>query len=175
VPRSSEREGADRTSARPGSHCADRPERKDRAIHLAKPVPLVVLAALTTLTTNEHKTHLPGCREPKPYSAKAARACAQTGRAYWKRTHPFTYTQFELCVANQEAGEPGSTSFSTINWHYDSGYEGAYNWTNETWLAQGGGRYAAHAYEASPQAQTLVFRAHANAHDWPNSVPACGG
>ena len=110
------------------------------------------------------------------YSAKTARVCEHVGRHYWRRTHPaFEYGSFELCVANRESGEPGSTRFDTINWHYDGEYEGAYNWTNSTWLAQGGGRYAAHAYEASPEDQTLVFRAHANAADWPNTVPACGG
>jgi hypothetical protein len=81
-----------------------------------------------------------------------------------------------MCVANRESGEPGSTSFATIDWRYDArGYEGAYNWVNSTWLAMGGGLYARHAYDASPEQQTLIFRAHANSHDWPETVPACGG
>jgi hypothetical protein len=79
-----------------------------------------------------------------------------------------------LCVANREAGEPGSYSYSTIDWHYVGGdYEGAFNWLNSTWLAMGGGRYAEHANEATPEQQTRVFMAHANSRDWPVTVPAC--
>jgi hypothetical protein len=82
----------------------------------------------------------------------------------------------ELCVANRESGEPGSTSYSTVNWRIvGEGYEGAYQWVNSTWLAMGGGRYAQHANEATPEQQTLIFRAHANAQDWPVTIPACGG
>jgi hypothetical protein len=63
-----------------------------------------------------------------------------------------------------------------VNWGYvGNGYEGAYNWVNSTWLNMGGGRYAQHANEASPEQQTLIFRAHANSQDWPLTVPACGG
>lgn len=88
----------------------------------------------------------------------------------------FRFRPFELCVANREAGEPGSYSYSTINWSYvGESYEGAYNWVNSTWLAMGGGRYAQHANEATPREQTLIFRAHANSQDWPLTVPACGG
>ncbi len=76
-------------------------------------------------------------------------------------------------MANREAGEPGSRRFGTINWRYDGDYEGAYNWVNGTWLSMGGGRYARHAFEATPREQTLVFRRHANSSDWPNTVPAC--
>lgn len=84
-------------------------------------------------------------------------------------------------MANQESGTGGvatqaNARFDTINWHYSDGtYEGAYNWDNSTWLSMGGGRYTAHANDATPEQQTLIFRAHANASDWPRSVPACGG
>lgn len=79
-------------------------------------------------------------------------------------------------MANRESGEPGSYSFSTIRWNYvGEGYEGAYNWVNSTWLAEGGGRYAKHANEATPEQQTRVFMAHENPGDWPLTVPACGG
>lgn len=84
-------------------------------------------------------------------------------------------TPFDLCVANRESGQPGSYSYSTINWHYNGDYEGAYNWTNSTWLAEGGGRYARHAYDATPLEQTRIFNEHANSRDWPVTVPACGG
>lgn len=91
--------------------------------------------------------------------------------------HPrFRFRTFELCVANRESGSPGSTSFRTINWRFDGeGYEGAYNWVHSTWLSMGGGRYAYHAYNATARQQTLIFRAHANSRDWPNTVPACSG
>jgi hypothetical protein len=86
-----------------------------------------------------------------------------------------------LCVANHESGTgtvatPQNARFNTINWRYSDGnYEGAYNFVNSTWLAMGGGRYAKHSNDATPEQQTKVFRAHANPHDWPESVPACGG
>lgn len=67
-----------------------------------------------------------------------------------------------------------NSRFNTINWRYNDGnYEGAYNFVNSTWLAMGGGRYAQHANDASPEDQTKVFLAHANPGDWPESVPAC--
>ena len=142
-------------------------------MHRALLVPVAALALSPMATARTQ--HVPGCRKPVGYSARVASVCRHAGRHYWHRTHRFQFGSFELCVANQEAGEPGSTSFATINWHYDADYEGAYNWVNSTWLAEGGGRYAPHAYEASPEAQTLIFRAHANSQDWPRSVPACGG
>lgn len=86
-----------------------------------------------------------------------------------------TITVFDLCVANRESGSPGSTSFATINWRYSGEYEGAYNWVNSTWLAEGGGRFARHAYEATPAEQSQVFNEHENSRDWPVTVPACGG
>lgn len=115
------------------------------------------------------RSHHPECR--------TARCRVAADRA-WARHHPprFRFTAFELCVANRESGEPGSISYNTIRWDYvGEGYEGAYNWVNSTWLAMGGGKYAQHANEASPKDQTLIFRAHANPHDWPLTVPACYG
>ena len=80
-----------------------------------------------------------------------------------------------MCVANRESGEPGSYSYSTINWKYNGEFEGAYNWVNSTWLAEGGGKYAQHAYEATPNQQSQIFNENVNPHDWPVTVPACGG
>lgn len=38
----------------------------------------------------------------------------------------------------------------------------------------GGGKYAGHAYDATPKEQTLIFRAHAfEPGQWPETVPAC--
>lgn len=127
-----------------------------------------MLFALTG-TAEARKHHHPGCR--------SARCDRHADRLYAKHHRPkFRFTTFELCVANRESGEPGSTSFSTIRWNYvGEGYEGAYNWVNSTWLAMGGGRYAEHANEASPKDQTLIFRAHANPGDWPLTVPDCSG
>jgi hypothetical protein len=86
------------------------------------------------------------------------------------------YPVFALCVANQESGSPGSTSFATVNWRYDDGqFEGAYNWVHSTWEAMKRPSDPGYAVDASPRQQTEVFMAHANANDWPNSVPACGG
>jgi len=80
-------------------------------------------------------------------------------------------------VANHEAGEPGSESASTVDWHIvDPPYEGAYQWMPSTWDAAGGGRYGS-ASSASPEHQTIIFD-YWEARDpgaWPESVPACGG
>jgi Transglycosylase-like domain len=104
------------------------------------------------------------------------------GDLRWGHKHhwhpPFRFSRFELCVANRESGDgqatPSTARYVTINWRYHGeGYEGAFNWVNSTWLAMGGGRYAQHAYDASPEQQTLVFRANANSQDWPQTVPAC--
>jgi hypothetical protein len=121
--------------------------------------------------------HLPGCHARIADTLGNRASCIRTGRAWAIRHRPqFHMTAFEVCVANHESGEPNDPyNPAHIDWRYSGDYEGAYNWTNETWLAQGGGRYAKHAYEATPEQQTLVFRAHANAQDWPNTVPACGG
>lgn len=87
-------------------------------------------------------------------------------------------SSFALCVANREAGNPGSTSAASVDWTIrDSPYEGGFQWLHATWLAQGGGRYAQRAVEATPAEQIAVFRA-AEPSDpgaWPQSVPACGG
>jgi hypothetical protein len=107
------------------------------------------------------------------------RACRRRVEGAWRKKHPrpaYRFPPFALCVANRESGEPGSYSFNTIRWGYvGEGYEGAYNWVNSTWLAEGGGRFARHANEASPRQQTEVFMAHENSRDWPLTVPACGG
>lgn len=121
---------------------------------------------------------------PSAGSAVAHRRCTtrRCGRLWAEHHRPrFVYTAFELCVANRESGSTGSTSFGAIDWRYGApgdphkDYEGAFNWVNSTWLAMGGGRYAKHAYDATPEQQTRIFRAHANSRDWPLTVPACGG
>lgn len=89
-----------------------------------------------------------------------------------------TGSAFALCVANHEAGSPGSTSAGTVNWAIeDAPYEGGFQWLHSSWIAQGGGRYAARAVEATPAEQIAVFQAAepSNPGAWPSSVPACGG
>lgn len=135
---------------------------------LAALLSIAAVASPAPAHTPHHFKHHPECRTLR---------CARHADRAWARRHRpnFIFGAFELCVANREAGEPGSTSFDTINWRYSGDYEGAYNWVNGTWLSMGGGRFAAHAYEATPEQQTLIFRAHANSRDWPQTVPACGG
>jgi hypothetical protein len=92
------------------------------------------------------------------------------------KQHRYRFPKFALCVANRESGEPGSYRFDTIDWRYDAeGYEGAANWLNATWLAAGGGRYAQHAYAATPEQQVKVFMSYEPSHPgaWPQSVPPC--
>ncbi len=88
-------------------------------------------------------------------------------------------TSFDLCVANRENGEPGATSFSTVNWKADNAYEGAFSWEPSKWAAGGGLRYAAHPYEATPMQQIAVFHQNGRNGEWTSSnwptIPPCGG
>lgn len=89
-----------------------------------------------------------------------------------------TGSTFALCVANHEAGSAGSTSPATVDWTIDDPpYEGGFQWLNATWLAQGGGRYARRAVEATPTEQIAIFQAAVQSDPgaWPESVPACRG
>jgi hypothetical protein len=57
---------------------------------------------------------------------------------------------------------------STGNWSSNTGngFEGGLQFTNSTWIAWGGGKYANHAYNASREQQIII----ANGHDlgnWP--------
>ncbi len=135
----------------------------------------VVPAASVTPSHHPHhhrdNSHNPGCQ--------TARCDKRVGRRWWRQHHhtpAFHMTRFEICVANHESGAPEDPyNPAHINWRYRGDYEGAYNWVNSTWLAEGGGRYAQHAYDATPKQQVLIFRAHENPRDWPVTVPACGG
>ena len=59
------------------------------------------------------------------------------------------------------------------NWAISSGsYEGGLQFSNGTWLAFGGGAYAQHAYQASPEAQIAIAEkvlasAGGRFTDWP--------
>ena len=98
-------------------------------------------------------------------------------RVHHARYGPVKITALDLCVANRENGEPGSYSYSTINWHADNEYEGAYSEEHAKWVSGGGLRYAAHAYEATPAQQSAVFNRQIKTEPgaWPNTLPACGG
>lgn len=84
-------------------------------------------------------------------------------------------TKFDLCVANRENGEPGSTSYNTINWHAVNEYYGAYSFLHSTWVSDGGLRFSYNANEATPEEQTIVFNewSRRDPGAWPNTIPPC--
>jgi hypothetical protein len=97
---------------------------------------------------------------PNPWSSRRRRTAIST---------------FDLCVANRENGEPGSLTYSTIDWHAVNEYYGAYSFLDGTWREAGGRRFAREANEASPEQQSIVFN-HWSAVDpgaWPNTLPPC--
>ncbi len=73
------------------------------------------------------------------------------------------------CIAEKESGG---------NWGDRSGgFEGGLQFLNSTWLSAGGGRYAQHAYDATPAQQVEVARswlAQTSWDQWPNTSRACG-
>ncbi|MGH2904003.1 MAG: transglycosylase family protein [Solirubrobacteraceae bacterium] len=74
---------------------------------------------------------------------------------------------FVRCVTMRE---------SSMEWHIvDPPYSGGDQWTESTWLAAGGGRFARVAADASPAQQMLVFERYEPSHPgaWPVTVPAC--
>jgi hypothetical protein len=65
---------------------------------------------------------------------------------------------------------------SSMQWHIvDPPYSGGDQWTESTWLAAGGGRFASIAAQATPEQQMRVFEDYEPAHPgaWPVTVPAC--
>ena len=78
-----------------------------------------------------------------------------------------TTISFIRCVTMRE---------SSMEWHIvDPPYSGGDQWTESTWLAAGGGRFATIAARATPQEQMLVFARYEPSHPgaWPVTVPAC--
>ena len=74
-----------------------------------------------------------------------------------------------MCVAERE---------SSMQWHVvDPPYSGGFQFSDETWLAAGGGRFSSTAAGATPRQQVQVFSEYEPSHPgaWPNTVPACGG
>jgi hypothetical protein len=69
-----------------------------------------------------------------------------------------------------------TTLESSMDWHIvDPPYSGGDQWTESTWQAAGGGRFAATAAGATPKQQMWVFERYEPSHPgaWPVTVPAC--
>lgn len=86
-------------------------------------------------------------------------------------------TAFDICVANNETGEPGSSDPRFINWRASGTYSGAFQFDEATWAEAGGTRYSRIAGEATPAQQLHVFHSFEPGHPtrWPNTVPPCVG
>jgi len=133
----------------------------------------LTLTAFNISNTVKHKHHVkhhPGC---------STSTCDARINKVWAENHRpkevNNITTLDLCVANRENGEPGSTSYDTINWFAVNEYYGAYSFLHSTWAAAGGEKYSFNANEATPNQQSIVFN-HWSAVDpgaWPNTLPAC--
>lgn len=118
------------------------------------------------------KAHHRGCHSVR---------CDRRIDIIWARHHKppaptVTISKFDLCVANRENGEPGSTDYSLIDWHADNDYEGAYSEEHVKWEEGSRGLgFPVHAYDATPEQQTVVFEKQVSVEPgaWPNTVPPC--
>jgi hypothetical protein len=78
-----------------------------------------------------------------------------------------------MCIHGRESsdwryGAPG---------HGSNGFEGGLQFLNSTWLSSGGGKFAQHAYDASPSEQITVaywLYKRSGFGPWPNTARACG-
>jgi hypothetical protein len=64
-----------------------------------------------------------------------------------------------------------------FNANTGNGFEGGMQFINSTWLASGGGRFASHAYLATPYQQMLVaywLWKRSGWSPWPTTARACG-
>jgi hypothetical protein len=162
---------AGRTPARTGrSRRSGAPHERRSSIRLLATLTIAAILPLSTVAQassrpardaghHVRRHHRPGCRSS---------GCDRRVDRAWARRHPppVLITRFDLCVANQENGEPGASSFSTVNWRADNDYEGAFSWEPAKWEAGGGLRYARHPYEASPQEQIAVFHQNGRNGEW---------
>lgn len=110
------------------------------------------------------------------YQWIAERHPARRGRIldYWLVVHRrvrgrwLSWRSDALCVHHYE----GAWNANTGN-----GYSGGMQFADSTWLSSGGGKYAAHAYLATPSEQLSVayrlWRA-AGWNPWPNTARSCG-
>ena len=128
---------------------------------------MATLATLATLAmATPAQAHSKGCHTS---------TCDTRAYHHWQAHHQQVITRFDLCVANRENGEPGSTSYSTINWHAVNDYYGAYSFLEGTWKEAGGRRYAYNASQATPEQQSIIFNYWSARHPgaWPNTIPPC--
>lgn len=119
----------------------------------------------------------PAHTPPRPEALHGQTRRQVHGHSHGHRSRS-VFDRFNLCVANHEAGEPGSELESTVDWHIvDNGYGGGFQFVPSTWLAAGGGRYAREPQDATPEQQTIIFNSYEKRDPgaWPRSVPACGG
>lgn len=126
--------------------------------------------------------HRPGCR---------SRRCDHRVDVTWSKHHRprartfdlSSATAFDICVADNETGEPGSRDPRFIRWHAgigrrrDTTYTGAFQFDEPTWREAGGQRFARVAGDATPGEQLHIFHRWERTHPsaWPNTVPPCVG
>jgi hypothetical protein len=81
---------------------------------------------------------------------------------------PAWFLRAILCIHRGEGAWDANTG---------NGFEGGLQFLNSTWLSSGGGRFAAHAYDATPAEQILVgywLYKRSGFGPWPNTARACG-
>jgi hypothetical protein len=129
----------------------------------------LVVGGSPAVAAKHHQAHAKGCN---------THACdVRVGRK-WAIAHkpPFRFTYLIRCVANREAGEPGSTSLGLINWHlHDQSHTGGLQYDHTTWEEAGGLKYAYEAYEATPEEQAKTFYDFYPGHEsrWGETAPDC--
>lgn len=93
-------------------------------------------------------------------------AClAVAGPTPHKWEMPAVWSRLSVC---ESGGNPADTQ---------GGYEGMFQFLNSTWLADGGARYAQHAYDATPRQQLRVARValrSGGVSQWPQCAPRVG-
>jgi hypothetical protein len=102
---------------------------------------------------------------PERVSLTVRRHASKVHRIAWSTSS--STRAFVRCVTMLE---------SSMDWHIvDPPYSGGDQWTESTWLAAGGGRFAPIAAQATPAQQTWVFERYEPSHPgaWPVTVPAC--
>jgi len=77
-------------------------------------------------------------------------------------------------VANCETENPATTA-ADADWDSTKGmFEGGLQFLNSTWLANGGGKYAQHAYDASRSEQISIAEHALAGSTWQQQWPICG-
>lgn len=111
-----------------------------------------------------HRAHLRAVRAAAARQA-AAEAAARAAQARAEATGDTVWDRLAACE-------------SSGNWADTEGaYEGGVQFLNSTWLRNGGGRYATHAYDATRAEQITIAKATACAEgvdSWPTCGPIVG-